>query len=282
MAGPARAWLRGLDPPIYIVGVAPILVGAAATLHTPSPLGYGPWGLATAAFLLIHASVNVYNDAFDASSPADRFKAHSLARVARVPVLLALASGLLAVGCAVGIALWLRVGGLVVPLLSAAGIALVFLYHAPPFRLSHRGLGEVVAFLGFGPIPVWTTAALGNGSIPERAMVPGLLVGLAAALVLYYHNLAHRAADEAGHKRTMAVALGSRGAAWVGLTVSAVAVASTAVWTQDVRIGAPVGTLLLLLAFAAHRRVAQGLEARAWVFTLYGGMTFTLWVRLVA
>src|SRR5262249_35592742 len=160
----------------------------AATLAAPHPLSPLFWFLATAAFLLLHAAVNVYNDAFDAATPADRFKRHSLARLWPVPRLLALATALLAVACAVGIALWLRVGGWQVFALSAAGVALVFAYHAPPFRLSSRGWGEAVTFLGFGLIPAWTVAALADGRVPGQALLPGVWVGLAAALILYHHN----------------------------------------------------------------------------------------------
>src|SRR5437867_4464561 len=74
--GRIRAWMRGLDPPIYVVGLFPPLVGAAATLSTPHPLPYWAWPVVTGAFLLLHTAVNVYNDAFDAGTKADRVKHH--------------------------------------------------------------------------------------------------------------------------------------------------------------------------------------------------------------
>ncbi|MFO1534729.1 MAG: prenyltransferase, partial [Thermoplasmatota archaeon] len=159
-----RAWVRGLDPPIYVVGLMPPLVGAAATLSSPHPLPLAAAAVATGAFLLLHAAVNLYNDAFDAATPADRLKRHSLARLASVRALHLAASCLLAVACAAGIALWTAVGGWAVFALSAAGVLLVFAYHAPPLRLSHRGWGEAVTFLGFGVVPVWTVAALADGT----------------------------------------------------------------------------------------------------------------------
>lgn len=225
-----RAWLRGIDPPIYVVGVMPPLVGAASTLATPSPLPWTHWIWATGAFLLLHGAVNVYNDAFDAATPADRFKRHSMARLAPVRRLHTAATLLLATACAVGIALWLRVDGWAIPTLSACGVFLVFAYHAPPLRLSHRGWGEVVTFFGFGVIPVWTVAALAGGELPRQALWPGVWVGLAAALILYHHNVASRVQDAQAGKRTLAMRLGARGSGAAARAGAVLLCVGVAIW----------------------------------------------------
>lgn len=281
MPGPAHRWLRGLDPPIYLVGLVPILVGAAATLASPAPLPPSSWLLLVLAFLSIHLAVNLYNDAFDASTPSDRFKTHSLARMIPVPTLLVVATVALGFGCAIGITLWFRVGGWTVFVLSAIGVGLVFSYHAPPFRLSHLGLGEPISLLGFGVIPVWTTASLADGTLPARALFPGILVGLAAAIVLYYHNLVSLATDQAGGKRTLALRMGFRAAAFVGLLLLLATVAATVLWSQDPWRRAAFAAGLLPLALAAHWSTVRGGRSRALVLGLYAALGLCVLLELV-
>lgn len=225
-----------------------------------------------AAFLCIHAAVNVFNDAFDAATPADRAKRNSLARLAPVRTLHAVATALLVAGCAVGIALWLRVGGWQVFALAAAGVALNFLYHAPPFRLSHRTWGEPVTFLGFGPIPAWTTAALASGTIPMRAIVPGILCGLAAVLVLFFHHFGQAETDAAGGKRTPVVRLGRKRAADAGFALSAATIAWAAAWTGSLSLAVPILALLLPLAWMLRQRSRRGDAPRWLVLGLYAGL----------
>ena len=264
-----RAWLRGIDLPIYVVGVMPPLVGAAATLATPSPLPWTHWAWATGAFLLLHAAVNVYNDAFDAATMADRFKRHSLARLASVGNLHAVATLLLATGCAIGIALWLRVGGWTIPLLSACGVFLVFAYHAPPLRLSHRGWGEAVTFLGFGVIPVWTVAALASGGLSRQAIWPGIWVGLAAALILYHHNVASCVQDAQAGKRTLATRLGNRGSRTAARAGAAILCVGVAIWT-----GSWAWALATLAALGALAVAADVALARSNHFARAASLAF--------
>lgn len=278
----AQAWIRGLDPPIYIVGAVPILVGAASTLHTSTPLPFLFWPLVLAAFLCIHAAVNVFNDAFDAATPADRAKRHSLARLASVNSLYVLATLLLLAGCAVGIVLWLRVGGWQIFVLSAAGVALNFLYHAPPFRLSHRTWGEPVTFLGFGPIPVWTAAALASGTVPTRAIVPGLLCGLAAVLVLYFHHFNQQEGDASGGKRTPVVLLGRKRAAWVGLALSFLTILGAAATSGRLLHAAVTVAVLVPLAWLLHRQALRGQVTRPVLLGLYAGLGLSIVMPLLA
>lgn len=276
----ARQWLRGLDPPIYLVGLFPVLVGAASTLHAPTPLPLFEWPLLVVGFLLIHVAVNVYNDAFDATTPADRFKQHSLARVAPVRTLLVIATTALAIGCAIGITLWLRVGGWTVFLLSAAGVGLVFAYHAPPLRLSHHGWGEAVTFLGFGLIPALTTASLADGHVPQASIVPGLLIGMAATIVLFYHNLASIEKDRSGGKRTLAARLGPSSARVLGLILVLALVLALVVWSSDLtrRLAYAIGLIPLGLIVHGVHRSSRG--SRGWTLGFYALVGLTILVEL--
>lgn len=277
-----RAWIRAADPRIYLVGLFPPLVGAAATLATPAPLPFPMWILVTFAFLCIHAAVNIYNDGFDASTPADQFKTHSLARLASPKSLLVAASAFLLIGCGIGIGLWLRVGGWIVPLLSAIGVALVFVYHAPPFRLSSKGWGEAVTFLGFGVVPVWTAAALGNGSWPPESLVPGILTGWAAALVLFHHNLASIELDELGGKRTFAVRLGARPARQMERFLWVLLVIATLLWEARLASGLAMAMVPCLLVIAVLVGPSGALPRQSRGLVGYAGIGGSVLAALVS
>lgn len=247
-----RAWLRAIDPPIYIVGLFPPLVGAAATLSSPHPLPFALWGWPLLGFLLLLGATNLANDAFDAATPADRVKRHSLARLASVPSLHVVASCLVLLAGVAGLVVWLRHPSWVIPAFSALGLVLLLAYHAPPFRLSHRGWGELVTFMAFGPVPVWATASLGDGTVPASAIVPGLLVGLAATLVLVHHNVASRIDDGVGGKRTIAVRLGAGRARVMEGALEATLSLGIAAWMGANLLSGVVFVILASLAAATH------------------------------
>ncbi|MHB1260441.1 MAG: UbiA family prenyltransferase [Thermoplasmatota archaeon] len=279
----ARAWLRAIDPPIYILGIFPPLIGAAATLSTPHPIPLVYWAWPLLGFLLLHGATNVANDAFDAATPADRVKHHSLARLAKLHHLYAAAMLLVAAAAVCGLIVWLRQPSWTVPLLSILGIFLLLAYHAPPLRLSHLGWGEAVTVLAFGPIPVWATSALGNGTIPATAIVPGLLAGLAATLVLVHHNVASRINDAAGGKRTAAVRVGATGARLLESLLETMLCVAIATWVGFSGLGLAVFLVLAVLAVLSNLAVhARWAWTRAASLGLYTAACGTLIIRLLA
>ncbi len=78
-------------------------------------------------------------------------------------------------------------------------------YTAPPFRLVHRGLGEPVTALGFGPVMVLGAYFVCAQAWSWEAFYISLPVALLIALVLYVNQIPDRAGDEAVGKRTLIV-----------------------------------------------------------------------------
>lgn len=88
--------------------------------------------------------------------------------------------GGIAVGIAIAVAREPRVLWLGVP-----GAALAFFYHAPPFRLSRRGLGEVVAGAVYGPMIACGTFLMLRHGITGRVLFASIPLGLLAAAFLW-------------------------------------------------------------------------------------------------
>ena len=89
--------------------------------------------------------------------------------------------------------------------IGAVGVVLSLAYTAPPFRLVHRGLGEPVTALGFGPVMTLGAYFVCAQQWSWEAFYISLPVALLIALVLYVNQIPDRAGDEAVGKRTLIV-----------------------------------------------------------------------------
>ena len=208
-------FLRATRLPFLTATIVPILLGIAVAAWTN---GFS-WWLALLTLVggaFIHLGLNVANDVFDTTSGADEANVNPTqfsggSRVVLYGLVslrnLALASfGFYAAGIAIGVGL-AAMRGWDLLWLGVAGALLSFFYTAPPLRLVHRGLGEIVVALGFGPI-----MALGAYFVQAREydLEPFLVsipVGILIALVLYVNEVPDRPADAAAGKRTLPVRL---------------------------------------------------------------------------
>jgi 1,4-dihydroxy-2-naphthoate octaprenyltransferase len=69
--------------------------------------------------------------------------------------------------------------------LGVPGAALAFFYHAPPFRLSRRGLGEAVAAAVYGPMIACGTFLTLRHGITGRVLLASIPLGLLAGAFLW-------------------------------------------------------------------------------------------------
>jgi 1,4-dihydroxy-2-naphthoate octaprenyltransferase len=86
-------------------------------------------------------------------------------------------------------------------------VAISIAYTAPPFRLVHRGVGEIAVALGFGPIMLLGSYFVQAQRISFEAAYLSIPVAILIALVLYVNEVPDRPGDAAAGKRTMPVRL---------------------------------------------------------------------------
>ena len=257
--------------PFLTATFVPILWGAVvARSH-----GFSAWWLMLLALLggsAIHLGLNVANDVSDATSGADEANVNPTmfsggSRVIQYGLVSLKAMRLTALVCyAIGIAIGLYLTAVSGPQLlwiGAAGLFLSIFYTAPPFKLVHRGLGEICVALGFGPIMVLGTYYVLAERLSFEAFYASLPVAILIMLVLYVNQIPDRPADERAGKRTIVVRL-PKSAIVTGYTLS---VAATYVL---IAIGAlsgvmPVWTLLGLatipLALQVHKGISSHYES---------------------
>jgi 1,4-dihydroxy-2-naphthoate octaprenyltransferase len=199
--------------PFLTATIVPVALGGAVAA-ADGRFAWGWWLLCLLAAVCAHLAINVINDVADSNSGADEanvtptpFSGGSrviqYGLVARRTMVVT-AVGLYAVAAAVGLVLaatrssdlyWI----------GAAGLVLGYGYTAKPFRFVHRGLGEPVVAIGFGPLMAAGTYLAVTRQLSWEAVYASIPVGLLCAMILYINQIPDRRSDEATGKRTLIV-----------------------------------------------------------------------------
>lgn len=202
-----NAWVEAARPRTLSAGVAPVLVGTAASNE------FIPWRFAAALVvgLSIQIGVNYANDLFDAQRGVDtdarlgprRAVASGLVSPQRMKVALGVTIAIAAIaGLALALAttLWLLVVGL-------ACFAALLAYSGGPRPYASAGLGEVFVFVFFGLVATIGSAYVQDERIPAIAVAAAVPVGLLAVAILVVNNLRDIPTDSIAGKNTLAVRL---------------------------------------------------------------------------
>jgi len=234
------------------------------------------WWLALAALagtLCLHAATNLGNDYFDfqigidtAGAPSVRARRHPLVERTLEPrQVLGGAVGFWGAAILIGTALSLM-RGWALGLFTAIGVLAGFFYSAGPLRLKGRALGELTAFLMWGPLMVLGAFYVQRGTFSgsRHALLLSVIQGLWVAQVLLANNLRDTEADAAMGIRTPATLLGKKPAVALAAALTAGAYLLDAAgvllgilqpWALLVFLSAPL-SVLLLLSFTSPRGVA--------------------------
>ena len=197
--------------PFLTATVAPILLGTAIAWFDGSfNLGFFILTFLGASFF--HLGTNVINDYYDHTSGVDEanLTPTPFAGGSRVvqrglvepKSLRRLAWGFFTAGIAVGLILAALTSWQLV-MIGVTGFLLGWLYTAPPFRLVHRGVGEIMVALGFGPVMVMGAYWVQTQQWSNEALYASIPVAILIAAVLYINEIPDRWWDEKAGKRTI-------------------------------------------------------------------------------
>ena len=264
----SRGWLflRATRLPFLSATIVPILLGTAvAGLRD----GFNWWVflLTLVGGAVIHLAINVFNDVYDFHSGADeanvtptQFSGGSrviLYGLLSARTMALLAWGFYGLGFAIGIVL-AATRGWDLLWLGLAGLLIGFFYTAPPFKLVHRGLGELAVFAGFGPMMTLGAYYVQAREYGWEPFLVSLPVGILIALVLYVNEVPDKPGDEAAGKRTLPVRLSKEAVIRayelaVGAAFAMIAVFAIVGWTAR-------PTLIALLAAPLALPVVRALR----------------------
>ncbi|KAB2895831.1 MAG: prenyltransferase [Kofleriaceae bacterium] len=282
----AGVW-RVADPKITLASVASMIVGATAAAHD-GPIAWGWLALTVAGIFCVEAAKNASGEVFDWDSGADqgltddertpfsggkRVLVDGLMTRRQTAVVAAIAY-LLAAVAGVVIVLWREPDVL---WLGFAGALLAFGYHAPPLKLSYRGLGELAVALTYGPIIAAGTYLVQRGHVSGALVAASIPLGLAIGAFLWINEFPDARADAAAGKRTLVVRLGRvRAARWfLGIVVTAnVLVALLPLFYMPVSLWLGLAGLPHAIAAASRLaqypdRPAQLVRAQAWTLASF-------------
>jgi 1,4-dihydroxy-2-naphthoate octaprenyltransferase len=176
-----------------------------------------PFALVLIGYVVLHAISNLSNDYFGyrrghdtADSPRRRYTLHPIASGAVTPRLLI--SGLLILGViALAIAVYfVMLRGWNAVALAVIGALLLYAYDAAPRALKELGLGEVAAFIVWGPLMIGGGYYVITGVWSGDAFLASVPYGLGVASILIGKHIDQRGFDSSQEQRTLPVLLGER------------------------------------------------------------------------
>ncbi|MDQ2885231.1 MAG: 1,4-dihydroxy-2-naphthoate octaprenyltransferase [Chloroflexota bacterium] len=214
-----QLWWEGIRPLYFPLIVVPALLGSVLawtqTIAPGRPLGHFhllPFIGTIVSLLLLQTGANLINDYYDYLRGIDTSNAlgpggliqQGLIRPARL-----LSSGLTVLG--LGALLGLIVasaGGPLVYFFGLVGLLCAYFYSAPPRALAALGLGELIAFLIFGPLITLGAYLVQGGHLAYSAFVYSLPLGLLAAATIHANNMRDTEGDMHAGKHTIASLIG--------------------------------------------------------------------------
>lgn len=293
----AGAWLRLLRLQFYPMAWVAYTIGALAAARHGGVFSSRVYWLGYLCLFLMEALTVVSNEWFDQGT--DRLNRHAgpfnggsrvladgelgpgSVRRAMLGLALALGMALAALGAALA-------GG---PGLAAM-IALAVLaagYTVPPLKLVYRGLGELDVGLTHSFAAIFVGGLLQSGVWRDPfPWLVGLPLFLATLAAITLSALPDHEADGAVAKRTLAVLLGRRGAAWAALGFAVAAAACGVLWQRCGLFGGLSGfaaflavphALLLVRAILRYLRRGAPCERIDGIMTL--ALTYLLWFGVI-
>ncbi len=221
------------DPKISLASLSAMFLGACVAAAS-APLDWGWLAVTVLGIYALEVAKNASGEVFDFDSGTDLAVAAPdrspfsggkrvlvdglLTRsqtwtVAIVAYVVAAGAGLVIVVAREPSVLWL---GLI-------GVGCAFFYHAPPPRLSYRGLGELTVAFCYGPLLCSGTYLVQRGSVSAEVILLSVPLGLLIGNFLLINEFPDWRADDATGKRTLVVRLGPVGASRLFAATAAVA-----------------------------------------------------------
>ena len=247
-----KYYLMAARPKTLPASLGPVLLATSIAVFEGSSFNGIVFVVTILCALLLQVSSNYINDYYDFKTGVDSDNRLGPKRVTAQGLLMpgqvkkAFLTTLL-VSFLLGIYL-MYVGGLPIIIVGLSSILFAYLYTGGPLPLSHIYLGEVLAFIFFGPVAVCGAYYLQAGDVSNTAIIAGFSLGFISSALMSINNLRDLETDRKTSKRTIAIALGEKKARLLTLAF----VLGSLILPLS-RIGQNYGFLLCFLPFFIFR-----------------------------
>lgn len=208
----SKLWRAAIKLPLYSVAVIPVWVGTSVAIAETRNFNTTNFLIFLFASLCIQVWINITNDVFDAETGVDVNKLHSLINLTGKETSkfwLWLANCFLMTGIlATSLIVFLQ-KDITILILVLLGCLLGYSYQGPPFRLSYKGIGEIICFISYGPLLVSSAYYSQNPTWSLTALAASMIIGLATSLILFCAHFHQVEDDLAGGKYSPVVRLGT-------------------------------------------------------------------------
>ena len=207
----ASPWFLAIRPKTLPASAAPVIVGTACAFGDGG-FAFLPALAALVGAMILQVAVNLANDYFDNKNGIDSGERLGPIRVTQsglIPArhVFAAMVGCLVLASAVGLLLILR-GGTPILIIGILCLVSALAYSGGPYPIASNGLGELFAFLFFGPVAVCGAYYVQTLHMGLRPIVAAIPVGLLVAAIMNVNNLRDIPTDTVAGKRTLSVRLG--------------------------------------------------------------------------
>jgi 1,4-dihydroxy-2-naphthoate polyprenyltransferase len=210
-----RIWWNGMRPGYLPLSLMPVLVGSVLawtqSITAKAPRGdFHPQRFLALLFtvLCLQIGAHLVNDYYDYLRGIDTSNAlgpGGLIQQGLIKPVRVLAIGLIMLlfGAIFGVFTALA-GGAVFFLFVLFGLVCAYFYSATALSISSLTLGEVVAFLIFGPLLTTIAFLIQTGHFDRIVLTYGLSLGLLATAFIHLNNVRDAESDAQAGKRTLA------------------------------------------------------------------------------
>lgn len=219
MINKPTAWLLAARPKTLPASLGPVLLGTSLAATDQIKAVIPLLIITTLCALLMQIGTNLVNDYFDSERGLDGENRLGPSRAAQMGWLTRaeLKVGIIlvfSIAFLLGIIL-MNHGGLPIIIIGLLSMSMAFLYTGGPYPLSYFALGEVLALIFFGPVPVWGTYFIITKSFDLIPALIGFIPGFVALSIMAINNLRDHVNDRENKKTTMATILGEEKARYL-------------------------------------------------------------------
>lgn len=209
-----KNWIMAIRPKTLFASISPVLLGLALAYHYQHKLNFLVSLLTLLCTICLQIASNLANDYLDFLRGIDNHERTGPVRATQANLisLTQMKSALLitlALAFIFGIYLMFT-GGIPIIIIGMLSMYFAYGYTGGPFPLSYNALGEIAAFIFFGPVAVLGTFFLQTHFINFHAFLLGTAAGAIAATILAINNLRDMKSDAVSRKKTIALIFGEQ------------------------------------------------------------------------